>query len=189
MRQVIPVIAFSLLVGGVAAAESDKDGGESNDHHFGFQIFAGGRLGVEAIQISKEVRQTLGAPQDNGVLVNSVKSDSVAAEAGIKPGDVIVEVAGQKVKNVGTIRRVLADKDAGQTVPVVVIRDKQNLTLNAKLREKSAARDWALLGDHDWPNLDGKGFVLRGENLKDLDRLSERLSELEKRIQSLESKK
>ena len=190
MRQLFPVIAFSLLAGGVAGAQSDKDAGEGDDHHFAFQVFAGGRLGVAAIQISKEVRQMLGAPEDVGVLVDSVKSDSVAAEAGIKPGDVIIEVAGQKVKNVGSIRRVLADKEAGQTVPVVVIRNKQSLTLNAKLREKSAGHDWSSLMGSELPDFfpDGKGVVIRGPH-KELDRLSERLSELEKRIQSLESKK
>jgi membrane-associated protease RseP (regulator of RpoE activity) len=197
MRQLIPVIAWSLLAGGVAAAESDKDGGDGNDHHFAFQVFAGGRLGVEAVQISKEVRQMLGAPEDGGVLVNGVKSDSVAAEAGIKPGDVIVEVAGQKVKNIGSIRRALADKDAGQTVPGVVIRDKRSLTLNAKLREKSAGHDWGswmgsepldFSDEKSFVFPDGKGVVIRGPR-KELDRLSERLNELEKRMQNLESKK
>jgi membrane-associated protease RseP (regulator of RpoE activity) len=190
MRQLIPVIASSLLAGGVAGGQSGTDAGEGDDHHFAFQVFAGGRLGVAAIQISKEVRQMLGAPEDAGVLVDSVKSDSVAAEAGIKPGDVIIEVAGQKVKNVGSIRRVLADKEAGQTVPVVVIRNKQTLTLNAKLREKIAGHDWSSLMGSEAPDFfpDGKGIVIRGPH-KELDRLSERLSDIEKRLQSLESKK
>ena len=132
----------------------------------------------------------LGAPEDAGVLVDSVKADSVAAEAGIKPGDVIIEVAGQKVKNVGSIRRVLADKEAGQTVPVVVIRNKQNVSLNAKLREKTVGHDWSSpMGSEPLDFFpDGKGIVIRGSPTE-LDRLSERLSNIEKRLQSLESKK
>ncbi len=188
MRQIVPVIAFSLLASGVALAESEKTW-DGEGPHFGFQVFAGGRLGVEAIQISKEVRQMLGAPEDSGVLVNGVKSGSVAAEAGIKAGDVIVEVAGQKVKNVSSIRHVLADKEAGQTVPVVVIRDKRSVTLNAKLREKVNGREWTSMTDSmELPG--GKGFVFQGGEMhKELDRLSEKLSDIEKRLQSLESKK
>jgi C-terminal processing protease CtpA/Prc len=141
-------------------------------------------LGVEAVHISKEVRQLLGAPEDAGVLVNSVQSDSVAAEAGIKPGDVIVEVAGQKVKNVGSIRRALADKDAGQTVAIALIRDKRSTTVNAKLREKEGP-DFSSM----WLDMPGgEGFLHGPEMRKELDRLSERLSALEKRLQSLESK-
>ena len=182
MRRAFPAALLALLASGVALAQSDKDGGE--DRHFGFHFFGGGRLGVEAVQISKEVRQLLGAPEDAGVLVNSVQSDSVAAEAGIKPGDVIVEVAGQKVKNVGSIRRVLADKDAGQTVAVSLIRDKRSTTVNAKLREKKGPDSSSM-----WLDMPGgEGFLHGPEMRKELDRLSERLSALEKRLQSLESK-
>jgi serine protease Do len=188
MRQILPAVAFSLLASTVALAESENEA-EGDGHHLAFQVIAGGRLGVEAVQISKEVRQMLGAPEDAGVLVNSVKSDSVAAEAGIKPGDVIVEAAGQKVKNISSIRRALADKEAGQTVPVVVIRDKRSMTVNAKLREKPKGRDWSsMMSSLDLPG--GEGFVFHGgEMRKEFDRLSERLGELEKRLQSLESKK
>ncbi len=144
-------------------------------------------MGVEAVQISKEVRQLLGAPEDAGVLVNSVKSDSGASEAGIKPGDIIVEVAGQKVKNVGTIRRALADKEAGQTVPIVVMRDRKSTTLTAKLRERP--KHEAFLGDA-FDMAGGKGFVFQGGEMhKDLEKLSERLNDLEKRLQSLESRR
>lgn len=186
MRQIVPVVAFSFLASGAALAESDTDG---DGHHLGFQVLAGGRLGVEAIQISKEVRQLLGAPEDSGVLVNSVKSDSAAAEAGIKPGDVIIEVAGQKVKGVSSIRHALSDKEAGQTVPLIVIRDKKSVVLTAKLREKPNGREWtSMIDSMELPG--GKGFVFRGGDMSEkLDGLSEKLSDMEKRLQALESKK
>jgi membrane-associated protease RseP (regulator of RpoE activity) len=188
MRRIVPMMVFALLASGAALAESEADA-EADGHHFGFHVSAGGRLGVEAVQISKEVRHILGAPDESGVLVNGVKSDSVAAEAGIKPGDVIVEVAGQKVKDISSIRRTLADKEAGQTVPVVVIRDKRSVTLNAKLREKPKGRDvTSMMNSFELPG--GEGFVVqRGELRRDFDRLSERLGDMEKRLQSLESRK
>ena len=157
MRRVFPTTLLALLASGAAVAQSDKDGGD--DGHFAFHFFGGGRLGVEAVQISKEVRKLLGASEDAGVLVNSVQSDSVAAEAGIKPGDVIVEVAGQKVKSVGSIRRALADKDAGQTVAVTLIRDKRSTTVNAKLRERKEPDFKSMMIDMP----DGEGFLSRIE--------------------------
>jgi len=180
--RVFPAILLALLASGPAVAQSDKDGGD--DHYYAFHSFGGGRLGVEAIQISKEVRQLLGAPEDAGVLVNSVQADSVAAEAGIKPGDVIVQVAGQKVKTVGSIRRALADKDAGETVAVALIRDKRSTTVNAKLRERKGP-DFSAMG-FDMPG--GEGFLHGPEMRKQLDRLSERLSAVEKQLQSLQTK-
>lgn len=186
MRRVFPAaMLFAVMLSGVARAQPDQDGG-SGDRHFGVHFFGGGRLGVEAVQISKEVRQLFGAPEDAGVLVNSVQSDSVAAEAGIKPGDVLVEVAGQKVKGVGSIRRALADKQAGETVPVVLIRDQRAMTVSAKLREQKAP-DWSSMMHFDMPH--GEGFVPGPEIRRQLDRLSERLADMDKRLQSLESKR
>lgn len=182
MRRILPATLLALWASGAAMAQSDKDKGE--DHRFAFHFLGGGRLGVEAIQISKEVRQMLGAPDDAGVLVNSVQADSVAAEAGIKPGDVIVEVDGQKVKNVGSILRALADKDAGQNVAVALIRDKRKTTVNAKLRERKGHDMTSMM--LDMPG--GEGFFHGPEMRKQLDHLSERLGELEKRLQSLESR-
>ncbi len=187
MRAMVPAMAFSLLASSAALAQADRDG-ENEDHpHVAFhRVFGGGRLGVEAIQISKEVRRVLGAPEEGGVLVNSVKADSVAAEAGIRAGDVIVEVAGQKVQNVSSIRRALADQEAGQSVPVVLIREKRSLTVNAKLRERPKGTDFSSMG----VELPGsEGFLHGPEMRKQLDRLSARLSDMEKRLASLESKK
>lgn len=177
MKVKIPLIVSSLLVSSLALAadKSDKDG-----KRFMMRFLGGGRLGVEAIQISKEVRQMLGAPEDAGVLVNRVHSDSAAAEAGVKPGDVIVEVEGQKVKDVSTIRTALGDKEAGQTAQLLVIRDKKQTTLTAKMREKPRMRSF---DSFDFP----EGFAVEGFPHKDFDKLSERLGELEKRLQKLES--
>jgi len=175
MKLKIPLIVSSLflLLSGLALA-ADKDG-----KHFMMRL-GGGRLGVEAIQISKEVRQMLGAPEDAGVLVNRVDTDSAAAEAGVKAGDVIVEVEGQKVKDVSTIRTALADKEAGQTAQLAVIRDKKQTTLTAKMRERPRMRSFE---SFDFP----EGFAMEGFPHKDFDKLSERLGELEKRLQKLES--
>ena len=43
------------------------------------------------------------------------------------------------MKNASSIRRTLADKAAGQTVPVLVIRDKRSMTLAEVL---PLVRDW-----------------------------------------------
>lgn len=188
MRQTISwiVSTASLLLGGVALAGADKDGAEHEPRHMAMRFaMGGGRLGVEAIPISKEVRQMLGAPEDAGVLVNKVQSDSVAAEAGVKAGDVIVEVDGQKVKEVSTLRRVLSEKDAGQTAQLVVMREKNRTTLTAKMREKAKEHAFE---SFDFP----EGFMADGpfrDVRKDLEKLGQRLAEVEKRLQQIEPKR
>lgn len=56
-----------------------------------------------------------------GVLVVSVQPGGPAAKAGIKPGDVIVAVAGQSIDTTDVLVNVLAGLRPGQTVPVQVL--------------------------------------------------------------------
>jgi putative serine protease PepD len=56
-----------------------------------------------------------------GVVVESVERGGPAATAGIKPGDVIVAVAGQPTPTTDVLSSVLATVHPGQKVPVVVV--------------------------------------------------------------------
>jgi putative serine protease PepD len=56
-----------------------------------------------------------------GVLVQSVQPGGPAAKAGIKPGEVIVSVAGQQTPSADVLTSVLATLRPGQTVPVQVL--------------------------------------------------------------------
>jgi putative serine protease PepD len=56
-----------------------------------------------------------------GVLVESVQPGGPATKAGIKPGEVIVSVAGQQTPSTDVLTSVLATLRPGQTVPVQVL--------------------------------------------------------------------
>jgi S1-C subfamily serine protease len=56
-----------------------------------------------------------------GVVVQSVIPDGPAAKAGIKPGDVLVSVAGQSITTTDVLSSVLATLRPGQTVPVQIL--------------------------------------------------------------------
>jgi membrane-associated protease RseP (regulator of RpoE activity) len=94
-----------------------------------------GRLGIEIIQISPELREHFGATKDRGVLVAHVEPNSAAAKAGIEVGDVIVDVGGKPVARATDVLGALADVKKGQTAYVDVIRDRQPLALRPTLTE------------------------------------------------------
>nr|WP_165837643.1 DegQ family serine endoprotease [Zavarzinia aquatilis] len=73
-------------------------------------------LGMSLSPLSDDLRGRHSVPEDvNGVVVTDVKSDSFAAEKGIRPGDVIVEVAQDKVTSPAQIAdKVKAEKEAGK---------------------------------------------------------------------------
>jgi serine protease Do len=75
------------------------------------------------------------------VLVNKVQKGSAAEKAGIKPGDIIVAVDGEEVKNGGELRNKIAFKGAGSTVTLKVYRNGKYITLKAKLKALKAKEE------------------------------------------------
>lgn len=70
-----------------------------------------------------------------GILVNGVQSDSAAAAAGIRPGDLILEFNGKPVYSGDRLRWLVGRTEAGKPVEIKLLRDKEPITLNATLTE------------------------------------------------------
>ena len=87
-----------------------------------------GRIGVRITPITGERVEPLGLQDNDGALVRMVERDGPAAEAGIEPGDVIVEYNGTAVKGSADLSGRVAATKPGTTVPVAVIRDKESKT-------------------------------------------------------------
>ena len=57
-----------------------------------------------------------------GLKVAGLTKDGVADTAGIKTGDLIVEISGKKVKNIETYMTIMAEQKIGQTIEIGVMR-------------------------------------------------------------------
>jgi len=91
------------------------------------------RLGIMMMELNPELRMYFGAPDNKGVLVSHIDSNTPAAAAGIMVGDVILEVRGQPVTDAQNVRDALASAPKGQPIEIRVQRNKQPLTLHASL--------------------------------------------------------
>ena len=70
------------------------------------------RLGLEVQPLTPELAQRLGiAAKDGGVVVTNIDDGSPAAEAGLKPGDVVKEIDRQPVKSVADFERLTQKAD------------------------------------------------------------------------------
>jgi membrane-associated protease RseP (regulator of RpoE activity) len=92
-----------------------------------------GFLGVHLVRLTKELRIHFGAPKDAGVLVAKVVKDSPADKAGLKVGDVLVEVEGQKVKSTWKVQRIIGKKKKGEKSALKIVRDKRERRLSASI--------------------------------------------------------
>lgn len=68
-----------------------------------------------------------------GVKLADVRGGSPADKAGLKGGDILVEIAGTRIENLYDMTYALQDHKPGQTVDVVVVRDGKRVTLSATL--------------------------------------------------------
>ena len=94
----------------------------------------GATLGVTVSPLTDQLATHFGVKQ--GVLVSAVTSNSPAAGAGVRAGDVITGVNGQTVSSSGDITRALRE-NRGETVDLAVTRDKKSLSLKATIPARS----------------------------------------------------
>jgi len=91
-----------------------------------------GYLGVMISNIDPSKAKLYGI--DKGVLINKVEPNSAASIAGLKPGDIIVAVDGEEVKNAGELRNKIAFKGADAKVTLKIYRNGSFQTIVAKLK-------------------------------------------------------
>jgi len=106
------------------------------------------RIGVSLNSLSDQLAQVYGAT-DGGALITEVEEDSPADEAGLKAGDVIVEVDHKAVEDVDEIRRAIGKKKEGEMVAVRVLRPMENtdLTVDVAVEESTT---WSGFGSGNW---------------------------------------
>ncbi|HNI76530.1 MAG TPA: trypsin-like peptidase domain-containing protein [Giesbergeria sp.] len=88
-----------------------------------------GWIGVEPNELSPELAETFGVKATEGVIITGVLQDGPAAVGGIRPGDVIVQVAGKPVTNVARLLSSVAALRPGEAAPFQVQRGNRMLDL------------------------------------------------------------
>jgi len=95
-----------------------------------------GWLGVGIQDLTKELKEYYGMKDGEGVLVTQVFPDDPAAEAGIEPKDIILEVNGHKVKTSRELSRMIAEASVGEKVDIVVMRKGSKKQFNIQLSKR-----------------------------------------------------
>jgi serine protease Do len=94
-----------------------------------------GKIGVSVAVVPREGYQDFGLSSRKGALVATVTPGGAAAKAGLEPGDVIVEYNGRPVTNRDELVQMVVGTRPGTTVPVKVMRNKQEKTLNVTVEQ------------------------------------------------------
>ena len=81
-----------------------------------------GWIGVEPSELSPELAETFGVKASEGVIITGVLQDGPAAQAGLRPGDVIVGVGQKKIASVPALLSTVAALKPGEKAPFEVQR-------------------------------------------------------------------
>ena len=102
-----------------------------------------GYLGVTIQRVTSHLAKSFNLADAHGALVTSVADGGPAKEAGLRPGDVIVEYDGHKIARSDALPRLVAETPVGRDIALTVVRDDKTLTLRvriAKLAEPEERR-------------------------------------------------
>lgn len=92
-----------------------------------------GLLGVVVGAVTRELAEALNLDRSAGALVSDVSEGGAADRAGIKPGDVILELNGQAIETWGDLPPLVGANPPGTEVEVLVSRDGKKKTFTATL--------------------------------------------------------
>jgi len=94
-----------------------------------------GWLGVAIQEVDQELAKALKLSSADGVLISDVKEGGPADRAGLKRGDVVLTVGGQKVDTTGRLRNLVAQEGADKKVPLEIVRDGKHQVVQVMLGE------------------------------------------------------
>jgi S1-C subfamily serine protease len=103
-----------------------------------FRFFSGGRIGVKVQNLTEQLGNYFAVEDGEGALITEVEEDMPAFKAGLKAGDVIVEVDSKKIEDTEDLIDAISKKEEGDKVDIKVIRDRQprSFAVEVAKREK-----------------------------------------------------
>jgi len=101
--------------------------------NFSFSTPGHARLGIDAEDLEGDFGNYFGAPDGEGVLVRNVFENSPAAKAGLKAGDVITSLDGERIRSASELREKLVAKKDAKSVKLGLLRNRAEMPLTVEL--------------------------------------------------------
>ena len=87
-------------------------------------------VGIGLQDLTPELAKFFNVKEKEGALINQVFAGSPAEEAGLRVGDIVVEIDGKKIKDSQDVVREVLKKQVGQKIQFVIIRDGKRVEVS-----------------------------------------------------------
>jgi serine protease Do len=94
-----------------------------------------GWLGVSLQEVTPQIAAEFGLPKPEGALIVEVMSNSPAAKAGLRQGDIILNYGDKKIATSGELRILVADTPVNDKVSLTIWRNRQNKEVPIVIKE------------------------------------------------------
>ena len=136
-----------------------KDFPQGEGQNFVWRVGEGRQIGIGVTPLGKQLAEHFGV--DSGVMISEVRENSPAAKAGLKAGDIIVNIDGKAVKGDFDLIRAINGKKDGD-VTLTVVRDGKRQTISVT---PEASKDSRFMfktdGEDDVPLTPGQMRLIR----------------------------
>ncbi len=94
-------------------------------------------LGVWFQEVTPDMGEKFGLEDGEGVLISEVVENSPAEETGLKPGDVIVEINGNKITSGTEFQEEIMYREVGEEIEITFIRNQESQTVTVELGKRT----------------------------------------------------
>jgi serine protease DegQ len=95
-----------------------------------------GWVGIEVQELTPELAESFKLGSTDGALIAGVMRGSPADKAGIKPGDVLIQVGGKKVKDAQVMLELIAALQPGSTSRFGLKREGRDVSLDITIGKR-----------------------------------------------------
>ena len=140
-----------------------------------------GRLGVELQDLNPDLGGYFSVPDGKGALIVSVVEGSVAAQAGLKSGDVIVKIGDRAVEDADDAARAIRQSEG--STPIDVMRKGKRMTLTANVeRRQHVHREVVRMNLDDLPGMGDDMHRMNSDLRREMDDLKRQIHELSEQL-------
>lgn len=93
-------------------------------------------LGIAGVDVTPDVAEQFDLAASRGAVIESVQEGTGAAEADLRPGDIIIEVDGEPLATMSELVAEVRRRAPGDVVELVIVRDGEELEVGVELGER-----------------------------------------------------
>ncbi len=96
-------------------------------------------IGIYCDELSRELAQHFGVKEGTGLIVSRLSEGEPAEKAGLRVGDVIIRVDGERVESVDGLIDIIQNREKGDKIKVEFLRDKKAMSVEVEIAEDKVA--------------------------------------------------